>query len=158
MKFTVIGIELTGEARAAAYRTGLCVDCSASPQSPGRPRCEPCHHAWVRRIPSGSADIADIYAMKLCGCNAKQVYARDSAIGATTGHAAGAATAPRQTKTGCRTARSEPANPPFTGPGIRRLVAIATWRKSVGFCALQAATGPRSNRAPFFHMFCISSA
>lgn len=36
------------DARTAAYRAGLCVDCLTEPHSAGRPRCDECHKTYRR--------------------------------------------------------------------------------------------------------------
>lgn len=77
MDFKVIAIELTRDARNAAYRAGLCIGCTdplrigcTEPHSPGRPRCEQCHHIWSTTLPLKvilEAIPADaVYAEMLC--------------------------------------------------------------------------------------------
>lgn len=39
---------MSRDARNAAYRAGLCIDCLTEPHSPGRPRCEKCHVKFRR--------------------------------------------------------------------------------------------------------------
>lgn len=66
MTFTILNIELIREARNAAYRAGLCVQCGTNPHSPGRRRCERCQHVW-RTLPGTQAIAADVlYASQLC--------------------------------------------------------------------------------------------
>jgi hypothetical protein len=55
------------EARAAAYRAGLCVDCQTARHSAGRPRCTPCHDAQARQaIPPGAARGLGVCALEGC--------------------------------------------------------------------------------------------
>lgn len=37
--------------RREAHRIGLCVDCKQVRHSPGRPRCEDCHTAYMQPPP-----------------------------------------------------------------------------------------------------------
>jgi hypothetical protein len=38
------------DARTTAYINGRCIDCCTEPHSPGRPRCDNCHSAWLTAI------------------------------------------------------------------------------------------------------------
>lgn len=43
----------SADARHAAYRQGLCVDCKTEPHSAGRPRCTTCHKNLIDRRSQG---------------------------------------------------------------------------------------------------------
>ena len=64
----VIAIELTRDARNAAYRAGPCIGCTdprrigcINPHSPGRPRCEPCHRIWGTTPPLDAIPVDALY-------------------------------------------------------------------------------------------------
>ncbi len=64
----VVAIELTREARNAAYRAGICIGCSdpsrigcTEPHSPGRTRCEECHRIWSITPPLGAIPAGALY-------------------------------------------------------------------------------------------------
>ncbi len=73
MNLTVIAIELTRDARNAAYRVGRCIGCTdprrigcINPHSPGRPRCEPCHRIWATTPPPDAIPADVLYSHQLC--------------------------------------------------------------------------------------------